>query len=811
MNPKYLFVTEGTTNILNPYFVKEIGEGEYRTYYIPVTVGQSLHLLNSENVEISMLDIVAYDEDFNIVANQQGASYIYISAGYAYVKFTFQNADKNVGLFDVDRTVYAEWNGRIWRPIWNELNIEYQQDSEQQYFRRKLTGKLTFIAEDYNAIYNESINHKFLIRIYKTDDSSERMINYWNGYFFKSDCEFDVDNKNCKVTPSVNDEYSDVLAGMEKEFNLIDLAPAITEINFFKRPITQIYREGENKIACFLGNLYWEQDVNASTDRNFLNSTFSHWVLWSAQITQKGTPEVPDYIIGEKKTIDNNIVIDDRSRWSLVYSQSDRWFYIKDRGTDTLMWGTQLSVSDSPPKPNITYTLPPIAGSGASGNVVISYVNNDLRMYGRLMTDVLSIDGVPTQEIPSNDIVIDHRNYHRIIGLSDAINRIYWTSYLDTEPTKWGKYENKYYTNAFPGSVGVDLMPITRSLWGQVSWWYLSSAVDDLTEAKGRTEVVLRDAYSLGSVLKVLLAKVAPNIQFNETTEYSEFLFGDDPLKDIERTYFISPKSNVMKIDYDNPAMNAPITLKMVLDMLRSCFLCYFFIEDNKFRIENVVWFKNGGDYDGQRVVGMDLTQLINTRNQKMLAFGQNKLKFDKPEMTAYYQFSWMDEQTLPFKGEPIKIVSDYVNEEKIERIDVSNFSADVDYIIMNPADISQDGFVLLGAYYENGQWKLPFKTFDSLGDIIVQNPYCAFVWLQEYYLYDLSAQRYVIGDEPEWNWHTAKGVKKYMKQEVQFPCLQDIDIQKLIKTSIGEGEIEKLTINLSSRNGKATLKFEAQ
>ena len=69
-----------------------------------------------------------------------------------------------------------------------------------------------------------------------------------------------------------------------------------------------------------------------------------------------------------------------------------------------------------------------------------------------------------------------------------------------------------------------------------------------------------------------------------------------------------------------------------------------------------------------------------------------------------------------------------------------------------------------------------------------------------------MPASRYKIGDEDIIQY--AQGVKKLKIQDISFPALEDVDLQKLIKTSIGEGQIEKLTINLSSRNGKATLKF---
>ena len=71
--------------------------------------------------------------------------------------------------------------------------------------------------------------------------------------------------------------------------------------------------------------------------------------------------------------------------------------------------------------------------------------------------------------------------------------------------------------------------------------------------------------------------------------------------------------------------------------------------------------------------------------------------------------------------------------------------------------------------------------------------------------MFDLPSYRYRIGDR---GIQTNATMKKCKSQEVSFPCITDPNIQKLVKTSIGEGQYEKLSINLSSRNGKATLKY---
>lgn len=69
------------------------------------------------------------------------------------------------------------------------------------------------------------------------------------------------------------------------------------------------------------------------------------------------------------------------------------------------------------------------------------------------------------------------------------------------------------------------------------------------------------------------------------------------------------------------------------------------------------------------------------------------------------------------------------------------------------------------------------------------------------------ARQKYKRNGEEE----TAIGVKKLKTQIIKFPMLYDPDLSKLIKTRLGNGTIQKITINLSSRNANATLKYDTE
>lgn len=67
----------------------------------------------------------------------------------------------------------------------------------------------------------------------------------------KTDCTFTDYDKKVVVQPDAIDDYNDVLAGLEKEYNLIALAPTIQRITINKRPLIQIYVPGDSVVSCF--------------------------------------------------------------------------------------------------------------------------------------------------------------------------------------------------------------------------------------------------------------------------------------------------------------------------------------------------------------------------------------------------------------------------------------------------------------------------------------------------------------------------------------------------------------------------------
>ena len=170
-----------------------------------------------------------------------------------------------------------------------------------------------------------------------------------------------------------------------------------------------------------------------------------------------------------------------------------------------------------------------------------------------------------------------------------------------------------------------------------------------------------------------------------------------------------------------------------------------------------------------------------------------------------------MDDVTAAFEGFPIQVLSKYVTPGKVEDVNVSNFTSDIDMMLLNPSNMSSDGFALFAAVppTSGSQWILPFTRQTVNGvEYFLQNGYLAFINLQPtYWLYDLPALRVSINGSETY----AYGIERKKKQTFSFPANDDPNPMQLIKTYIGNGQVDKLSVNLCGRNIKATLRYDTE
>lgn len=708
----------------------------------------------------------------------------------------------------------------------DDLTLDYELETNQRFYRAKLSGKINFVRADYDIINNAPFDSEFFLYIEKSDDWGQTYNQYYKAKFMKTDCTFNDDDKLVTVQPETIDQYNDVLAGLEKEYNLIELAPQIEFLTIRKRPLIQIYVPGDSIVSCFLGGTNWEQDANATTDQNALIQTY-HFalcnILKEIQITSQGSPAVISGLYSGRMSTG---VSSDEFMGDL-YPELNVNYYIhiaqkrvagglpiglagveiRRRSDDVAMF--RYTKITQEPFDTLEFDLTAVEGSGATGTMHADMKSYNI--YARYLVDVDKIDDLDTYPLSSDDIVDNNRNYRRAIGY--AIDVAFISNNFSDTPTEWGLADSgKYFAPPF-SIYGQTFYPIARSTWRYASLWFGFYLMDWILEEKARKAYTLRDAFTLSSCINVLLKEFAPGITHEATPEYSQFLYNtNNPISGKSFKLLISQKSNIINGEYQTPAQKAPVTLQQIMTMLRDIYKCYWYIEDGKFKIEQINWFRNGGSYGYNPIIDYDLTQLENVRNGKKLAFATSEYSFDKVEMPERYQFEWMDDVTTPFEGLPIEITSKYVTAGKIEEINISNFTSDIDLMLLNPGAISLDGFALLAAVTPSGggQLELPFtrQTVDNV-EYYLQNGYLAFINIQPtYWVYDMPARRFKINNTPNY----AIGIERKKKQTLNFPAgTTDPNPMQLVKTYIGNGQVDKLSVNLYSRNIKATLKYDTE
>ena len=743
-------------------------------------------------------------------------------------------------------------------PHYKELNKKYAKESGQEFFRITLDGKITLFGDDYEIINNASIEDNLLFVIDKLNRITNKWTEYYKGEFNKTDCKLDYEKKSCELKTSPLDQYTQVMNKYDNTYDLIKLAPAISKVNLHKRALMQVYVRGANSISNFLGGTYWEDDVNEVIDSHAdliekyyfsyvkagnefyvsgagisdvngvyagTNGNWQKWYGYRGQLTveiskgttapSEGLPTVYSIQSTDSRTAATDEELgayaEDLYRFQIIRTSDGTVVYESEKLYYTL--NTDITAD------NIFIgreDIKMINTSNASDVFTISNVFT-YHVYQRLLCDVDIVEdseGVKeTYDIPMDDFVFDNRNYKKCIGLRGGL--FFCTSRTVTEPTKFGMNDyGEYFTNDFiAASMGVGRpLPISRNFWANASLWYVYDYWYEYFEEGLRKQYTLKDSYSIGAVIKALLKKIDPSLTHEETSEYSRFLYASSVPISMSRFYVhITPKSNILKGDYDQAAQKAEITFEELMNMLRDCFRCYWYIEDGKFKVEHIYYFMNGGSYSTQTNYQLDFTKLKDQFNKKLSSYFQSSIEFDKSELNSRYEFNWMDDVTDLMGNVTLDIDANYVQKDKTEEVNVSQFTSDIDLMLLDPSSFSEDGFALLCPVRSGSILQLPITSITlqdenmNTYDAVVQNWYASWNYLINFYLYDLPAY---TGTSNTLGLLYSSDIKKSMKHTIEFHTEEDLNELQLIKTSIGNGKIESVSVNLDTRLAKVNLMY---
>lgn len=759
---------------------------------------------------------------------------------------------------------------KLQEPHYSKLENKYKKETGQVFFRNSLEGSIKVFGADYDFVRLQNLETKYLLVI--TDNTGDVLA---LNSFAKTDCKLDDTRHSIELKLSSIDRYSKIMDSYDNTYDLIKLSPAITPLILTKRLLYQFYIQGANSVSCYANGTYWEQDTNeAIDDAKALKEKYyfaKNLSFQEFQITKDmsenyaGTyihiPGTPPTTWVNQTSGEGHIKMVGISDLSHIDDTSViRWFYsgqpvggqelsgLKDE------WKFALKIYDDRSFGNLDVAFSvgifalkdwnvnsEKASIGNTGEYEFKVTEEQsskkfkldvvyYNIWGRVLADVdTAVEPSSGQtktlyDLPKDDFVSERVNYRKCIGLIGL--QVQQSGYTVKHPTKYGRNDyGEYFTNNFVNATTKTEhmpVPISRSTWANTSIWAIIPDTWASFESQFRTQFTLKDAFALSDVIKALLHKINPLIKFEATAEYSKFFYEGDtstpiiPFDGARVGYvpFIAPKSNVLKGNYDQAAQKAEISFEQLMNMLRDCFRCYWYIDDNnRLRIEHISYFMKGLSY-AQPNIQLDLTKKLDKFNKKLVLYAQEATSYNKDDLNSRYEFSWMDDSTDTFDDMEIDIKSLYVQSDKTEEINSDVFSSDIDLMLYAPDKFSEDGFALMMANKDTG--RVPITSVSELRDdeyiytykATPQNYLCSWLYLARYYMLDMPAYNIEYTRAPITDAYRVTGLKQFKQQDIEFQTDVKIDLNKAIKTSVGIGTIDSLSVNIDTHLISTTLVY---
>ena len=706
----------------------------------------------------------------------------------------------------------------------DDIKINISREENQIFRREKIEGTFKFVGNEFDLIYQCSIFTKFTLEIYRED------VFVGSAGFIRTDCEFNLDDKICSVKLTTKDIYEKILNGYDNKYNLVKLAPQRESVTMTKRAILQFYVRGENVVTNVVGGVHYEQSCKEVIDASDLKDIYhfgGYLPLSYISINNVIDATAPVEISG-RYFIETSIaggagaiiyINENNSRYRIQFTNSitELILLLIDSTSNKTLASVTIPSTQSGSQ-NITFVK---AGS-SGGNYASGTFNSDGDLYCRVLLPK-SFDN-SYQRSMDDDITDYDSNYPYVSSVSPSRFSPKMKMVVDksTTPTEWGiDSEGTYFMyptlDADQQKKGSSPIPIGQSHWERMSSWLLSDDDVNNLEANFNDTFVLKDSYPIWSAIAVLLKEIDDNISFEDTQDYSIFLYSG-AMQELYSYDFlgcrnalhITPISNIKKTFYEQAAQRGEISLKQILDMLRNVYNCYWFIDSEKrLRIEHIVYFKNGNSYTNERPIPtIDVTNKKNLPTGEGWDFAQNTVEYETGKCPARYEFKWGDNCTYPFLGEPIDVKDIYLDASKKESVGIDNFLADIDYIVSNPSEVSDDLFALYEVSKATKKVDiLDVRLNDASPKYKVQNPYLSMIVAEQYYYpFDLSGWKAYAG-QYALDVYKTKGIKK---QTLSCPLsLAEMRSIGVIHTELGNGTIDKLEAEINTLYAKNTIYYE--
>lgn len=721
-------------------------------------------------------------------------------------------------------------------PIYSDkIAVTTTRQEGEMYRRTNLNSEFQFLNDDYDLINDKSLDSLFEIRLF--DKGTNTLLA--RGVFTKMDCDFDTDNKICKVKTTSSDDYDKILGGMNTEYDLISLLPQRHSLLLHKQPIVQIYVMHDTKVTNIIGGQSYEVDVASGIDVdritiNELENVYNFEKIKDPTTTIAITnmPINVIQLIGEYKGVYSPIgfvgltFTKTTNNYKLVGRKTGPHYYyiVTDMdGIEITYQNRWITTQPSIEPYNPLYGV--VLGSGQAQQGGLNFVPVDTMkagvwedgIFARILLDMTPQS--PLGDLLSIDVedFVSYNMNYKMSMTSGGIIQSSWIRFSDVvqdDPTEWGvNGDGKYFVKPSPLVAGGNVIPIGWSRWIPKSIWFeADSTFFDMLRLSYMEDWVMRDGIPLYNAIELLLEQIDPTIHFLNGAQYSQFLYGtiDSSVLPMwqPQWLYMTPISNIKKTYYDQAARKGTITLGNILDMLRNTMQLYWFIErtevggmvTKKLRIEHITWFKNGGNYVQQDPL-IDLTQCVTPMSKKDWSFGQNTFSYDKSSLIKRYEFGWATDCLEMFNGFPIDINNNYVSGGRVNSAKVGKFVADIDMLVSAPTSFNDDDWALMSVdrtSVKNCNVANLYTFYHGVfvaPNVTIQNPYLSFFYLEDaFWLYNMSGDDATTSKYRRNNGQVGliaiEGKGRFKTTTLKFPLRADlVGKEGLIAYRLGVGE----------------------
>ena len=357
----------------------------------------------------------------------------------------------------------------------DDLSLDTERESSRWFFRSKLSGKLNFIRDDFDYIDRQPISTTFQLRIERRNATG--WAEYYRGRFFKTDCEFDRDNRIVTVVVDSQDNYVDILKNYDSEENLIPLAPDSVSVKTFVRPLLEVYLVqngvGSDKLSVFQGNHVWEKETNDSpSDENTLVNTYhfapgrnvgiagvaygaGNWSLLEIDnycgtyILRRGSAENK-----------NRFFVNSRTNYCLLEHQgsfAEMWLRAYDPVADKDV-GDSLAIGLVRASGQFNLTR------WRNGEWVNEDVLNVNIQSSKIYQRVISAVGKDNQRRSDSDITDTSLKVYPFAITENTAYEVIVSNEVSSEPTEWGRAENGGYF-VRPANAAQSFFPVFQARW----------------------------------------------------------------------------------------------------------------------------------------------------------------------------------------------------------------------------------------------------------------------------------------------------------------------------------------------------------